>query len=144
MELYELIYVSLAERKMSQADLTDLLDRARAKNARLNITGQLVYHRQEFKQILEEDEVDVLALYDTICEDTRHRGPYVLWEGPIAQRSYPEWSMAFLAPGPASREGHTDYANYLRTGLGTQAQSAPSTLGKRMFLRCVRDDLMRA
>lgn len=38
---------------MHSADLTSLLEQVRAKNARLNVTGLLVFHGREFMQVLE-------------------------------------------------------------------------------------------
>lgn len=143
MELHELVYVSLAEWAMSTADLTALLEQAREKNTRLNITGLLVYHRGEFTQMLEGAKTDIFNLYATICEDVRHRAPYVLSHGSIGQRSFSHWSMAFLAPSDQSLEENPAYSSYLDTGLIEQVLSSAKTIGRRMFLISLRDQFLR-
>jgi hypothetical protein len=142
MELHELVYVSLATREMSIADLMDLLDQARQKNGRLNITGLLVYHKQEFMQLLEGNEKDIFSLYDTICKDERNTRNHLMWDGPIQQRSFADWSMAFLHPEELSLEGKPAYSAFLQHGLNAQAKSTPKTAGKS-FLISLREDFLR-
>lgn len=93
--LYELLYTSFASRDMSEADLMELLETARRKNARLDITGMLLFDQQEFMQILEGSRSDVLALYEEIRNDDRHQSVCTVHEGPIAERAFDGWSMAF-------------------------------------------------
>jgi hypothetical protein len=141
MELYELIYVSLATREMSRADLTELLDQSRRKNARLNITGLLVYHQKEFMQLLEGNKDDIFSLYDTICQDERNTQNHLLWDGPIQQRSFADWSMAFLLPGGLPLEGKPAYSFFLQHGLSAQEMSPRKTMGKS-FLISLREDFL--
>jgi Sensors of blue-light using FAD len=143
MALHELIYVSLAESEMSTAELSALLEKAREKNTRLGITGLLVYRRREFTQILEGDKADIFALYSKICSDNRNRGHYLMWDGPIQQRSFSDWSMAFLTPSDASLEGKPAYSGNLKIGPSQRVQSLPKTMGIRMFLLSLRDDFLR-
>jgi hypothetical protein len=44
--IYELIYCSMATGEMLEADILDLLKVARDKNARLEVTGLLVYQKR--------------------------------------------------------------------------------------------------
>jgi hypothetical protein len=143
MELHELIYVSLAESEMSTADLTAMLEQARERNTKIGITGLLVYRRQEFTQILEGNKADIFALYDRICKDKRHKGQYLMWDGPIQQRSFADWSMAFLTPSDASLKGKPAYSGNLKIGPSQRVQSLPKTMGIRMFLLSLRDDFLR-
>jgi len=142
MELYELVYVSAARREMSLSDLTALLEQSRKKNARLHITGLLVYHQREFMQLLEGSKSDIFSVYETICKDERNQQNRLLWDGPIAQRSFANWSMAFLVPSELSLEGKPAYSTFLQQGFGAQALSTPKTMGKR-FLLSLRDDFLR-
>ena len=142
MELHELIYVSLATREMSISDLTNLLDQSRHKNTRLNITGLLVYCKREFMQLLEGNKDDIFSLYDTICKDGRNTQNHLMWTGPIQQRSFADWSMAFLLPGELSLEGKPAYSSFLQHGLNAQAMSTPKTMGKS-FLISLREDFLR-
>jgi len=141
MALHELIYVSMATREMSLDDLTDLLDQSHQKNARLHISGLLVYHNKEFMQLLEGNKEDIFSLYDSICRDDRNTQNYLLWDGPIQQRSFANWSMAFLAPGELSLEGNPAYSTFLQYGLRQQAMRTPKTVGKS-FLTSLRDDFL--
>ena len=142
MELHELIYVSLATRELSIPELNELLEQSRDKNARLNITGLLVYHNMEFMQLLEGNKDDVFSLYDTICKDGRNTQNHLLWDGPVQQRAFANWSMAFLMPDELSLEGKTAYSSFLQHGLGQQVLAAPKTVG-RSFLISLREDFLR-
>ncbi len=141
MALHELIYTSLATREMSPSDLTGILDQAREKNARRNITGLLVYYRQTFMQSLEGDKAEIFSLFDTISQDTRATKSYLMWDAPIEQRSFPSWSMAFLAPGDLSLEENPAYSNFLATGFGQEVPGSRNTLGKQ-FLMSLRNDFL--
>jgi hypothetical protein len=91
---------------------------------------------------LEGDKAEILALYEKICADKRHKLPRVLWDGPIEQRSFADWSMAFLTPSDVSLEGKPAYSSYLKTGLSEKILNSPETLGRRMFLLSLRDEFL--
>ena len=69
MALHEIIYVSLATHEMKQAELLALLDQARVHNEAHGITGLLMYHRQEFLQLLEGERDELLRLLKKIYQD---------------------------------------------------------------------------
>lgn len=48
-----------------------------------------------FIQALEGEEEDVLRLYDTIKQDTRHQQVTLLHTGPIDARTFAGWTMGF-------------------------------------------------
>lgn len=139
---YELIYISLATREMSSADLVDLLKQSREKNARLKITGLLVYHRREFMQVLEGSKADIFSLYETICKDDRNQQNKLLLDGPVAQRAFADWSMAFITPSELVLERMPAYSKFLETGLIAQPPGAPPSRAKT-FLLSLRDDFLR-
>ncbi len=141
MDLHELIYTSLATREMSTVDLTVLLDQSRRNNLRLGMTGLLVYHQREFMQILEGDKAEIFSLYGKICKDNRNQRNYLMWHGPIEQKSFADWSMAFLTPGDLSLEDNPAYSSFLQTGLSQEKPGSPRTLGKE-FLISLRDDFL--
>lgn len=141
MELHELIYVSVATREMSHADLTALLDQSREKNARLKITGLLVYYRGEFAQMLEGSKSDVFSMYETICRDARNHQNRLLWNGRIEQRALADWSMAFLAPSESALKGKPGYSTFLEAGFGVQDRSLPPSWAKT-FMLTLRDDFL--
>lgn len=51
--MYELIYSSVATKKFSYAELTDLLGVSKQKNEQLGLTGMLVYGGGTFVQLIE-------------------------------------------------------------------------------------------
>src|SRR5690606_41164378 len=61
-----------------------------------------------FVQWLEGDEAAVRALFERIRHDPRHRLRRVAYQGPIRDRLFPSWTMAFRRadynPGAASLE----------------------------------------
>lgn len=80
---------------MGDDELLFLLEQSREKNLRLGITGMLLYKEQNFMQMLEGKEQDVLALYDTIRKDDRHKDVVTLKTGNIKERNFKNWSMGF-------------------------------------------------
>ena len=92
---FSLIYVSTATKLMSTQDLVALLHRARENNARLGITGLLLYKQGTFMQAIEGDEMAVRALYAAISKDPRHHSVSTLSATLIAQRQFSAWEMGF-------------------------------------------------
>lgn len=93
--MIQLVYVSSAIKPFESDELVELLTRAREKNARLRITGLLLYKGGNFMQVLEGEEAPVRALFDLIEADPRHRGTEVMLEEAIDQRVFGDWSMGF-------------------------------------------------
>jgi hypothetical protein len=108
--MLNLVYSSVAAKPFSRAELLDLLQHAREKNARLGITGILLYKKGSFMQALEGEESAVRALYAAIRTDPRHRQVVTLADLPIAQPRFSDWSMGFenldeAEPGAFVRDG---------------------------------------
>ncbi len=95
--MHELFYCSMATREMLDADILDMLKVAREKNARLEVTGLLVYQKRtrEFMQILEGEKQVIFDLLETIKADERHLSLQLVYEGEIPERSFKGWSMGF-------------------------------------------------
>ncbi len=47
-------------------------------------------------QVLEGSKDAVAETYERICRDARHHQLDLLFEGPIAEREFYDWSMAFV------------------------------------------------
>lgn len=139
MALYELVYVSFALRPMPPDELLTMLDEFRRFNDEHGITGLLVYHRQEFMQLLEGEQQEVLALYGRICHDPRHQQVHTLWEGPLAARAFESWSMGFVAPRTCELLAHPGYGDVLDAGWLSQVQQP--TRGRRLMMS-LRDDFL--
>ena len=138
MALHEIIYVSLAAHDMRDDELTAILDLARQKNQERNISGMLIYHRREFVQMLEGERDQIEALYAKIADDPRHQQVYKLWDGPIEERSFPEWTMAFVTAEGTDLEQREGYASLFNLGLTSSRQD---NTGKR-FLLGLRNDFL--
>ncbi len=137
MSLYEVVYVSQSSQDMSPHDLAELLDRARLNNMAQGITGIMIYHRRSFMQLLEGERSAVLALYERIAKDTRHRQLRKLWDGPITNRSFADWGMAFFAPNPSTLQQHAGYRELFSRDL---TAIASDNMGKQLLMS-LKDDL---
>lgn len=72
--LSTLIYRSRVRDPLHADDLGLLIQKARARNASLNVTGILLFDGIHFVQLLEGPAQAVQALFDAIRLDPRHRG----------------------------------------------------------------------
>lgn len=98
--LYQVIYSSRARSAMSVADLTAILDDARAGNERRQVTGALIYSDGVFVQILEGPKAVVTSLMRSITADTRHTDVKVFHEAEVDHRIFSQWTMAYLDATP--------------------------------------------
>lgn len=112
--MIQLIYASSATTPFGEAELTDLLKRARVHNASVGVTGLLLFDQGTFLQVLEGPEDAVRTLYDKIALDRRHDKVLLLFDGPIEERVFDEWKMGFVdvaARGLRDLPGFTDFFN---------------------------------
>lgn len=72
--LTTLIYRSQLNLSQPSTELRELVERARIRNANLNITGILLAKGSDVLQILEGSEESVLELFHKIRDDRRHSG----------------------------------------------------------------------
>lgn len=138
--LYELLYSSAAAKKMSAAELVRLLEQARAKNARLGITGLLVYHNREFMQLLEGERDEVQSLWQTIRFDDRHTSVRVIYEGPIEERGFASWRMGFRNLGKVDVEALAGYSRFLESGFTTEVNTQHQSIARDLMIT-IRDFL---
>ncbi|WP_412062879.1 BLUF domain-containing protein [Rubrivirga sp. IMCC45206] len=101
-DLYALVYTSEAVSPFSDDELEALLHDARAYNLGLGVTGFLAYEDATadrpgtFVQRLEGTRQAVRNVFDDrIADSTRHTNVEVKMEGPIASRTFADWTMAF-------------------------------------------------
>jgi hypothetical protein len=93
--LIHCIYASAAKQAYGEAELAELLQRAQTNNARLNVTGMLLYSEGSFFQVLEGDEATVDGLLAKIAADKSHEQVTLIMREPIAKRAFGEWTMGF-------------------------------------------------
>ena len=68
--------------------MVSLLERARRNNARVGVTGLLLYREGNFMQALEGREEDVTGVHGRIAGDPWHRGLITPLKRPQAKRLY--------------------------------------------------------
>ena len=100
-----LVYTSRSIRPPEEADLVALLEAARDNNARLGVTGVLVYGDERFVQVLEGEDEAVHEVFSHIATDRRHYAVQILADEPIVRRAYAHWSMGFRRTGSEALEG---------------------------------------
>ena len=91
----ELAYISTPDGLVFDDDVLSVLQTSRRRNARIGVTGLLLYDAAHFFQLIEGEDEVVDSLFRTIAADTRHRDVRVLSEGPIARRSFAGWGMDY-------------------------------------------------
>jgi AraC-like DNA-binding protein len=95
--LFEVSYRSIANPNLSNQDIQNILEISRKENARLNITGSLIYHQNVFFQLIEGPKRNVLKVYEKIKKDDRHSQVETMWQGAKPERNFSFWSMALVS-----------------------------------------------
>lgn len=90
-----LIYRSKATSPLGSLHLFNLLKQARQKNARLQITGHLLYLDDRFTQCIEGPAESLDALWQSLLRDPRHCDIELVERHPIETRRFQDWTMAF-------------------------------------------------
>jgi len=94
--VFQVFYVSRATAAFDNAQIQSILQAARRRNARLDVTGCLLFSGHCFAQVLEGRQAVVSALARKIAADPRHVGVRVLSEGQRDERDYADWAMGYL------------------------------------------------
>ena len=93
--LSAIVYRSRAIGPFSDTDLFYLLAHARDNNARLGLSGLIVYDRGTFFQWLEGPDEPLGQVWNKIRVDERHTEVEVLIDQQIPTRLFEGWSMQF-------------------------------------------------
>jgi hypothetical protein len=107
-----LIYASSATQEMTESELLNILNKARENNTKLGITGMLLYHENNFLQVLEGEAEEVENLYQKILLDPRHTQISAIIKRPIVKREFGDWKMGFVnleTVNPDELPGFSDY-----------------------------------
>ena len=95
MEMYELIYCSIANPSLKEKDVFNILEKARDFSSKEGITGCLLLHNNNFIQIPEGNKKILQDLIGEIKKDVRQNSVMVLAENKIANRVFDQWNMAY-------------------------------------------------
>lgn len=130
--VYQLVYVSAAKSLMSEAQLAEVLIKARRNNERLGVTGLLIHQNGSFLQVLEGPAATVEDLFARISLDVRHRRVTLLARGADAKPLFADWSMGFADSASSvlnDLDGFRDFSRgRLDVGSLTKVRSRASFL----------------
>ncbi|MES2243228.1 MAG: BLUF domain-containing protein [Pseudomonadota bacterium] len=96
-ELHEVLYLSTLAPGAPLKVISDIASKARKANEAAGITGLLVFDGLQFCQHLEGPRKAVLALTERIRQDPRHVDVDILYHGPLAQRRFRHFGLAYTA-----------------------------------------------
>jgi hypothetical protein len=96
MSIFRVFYVSRATTAFDHASVQAILQTSRRNNARLDVTGCLLFSGHCFAQVLEGSETVVTALAARIAADPRHTAVRYLSRSRAEEREYADWSMGYL------------------------------------------------
>jgi hypothetical protein len=91
--LVRLLYASRAVPALGPEEVTAIVQRSRADNQALGVTGALCYSEGVFMQLLEGGRAAVSRLYGRIASDPRHRDLELLSYEEISERRFGAWCM---------------------------------------------------
>ena len=94
-KLYEVLYVSTLAPEAPLSVVGDIAGHARIANAASDMTGVLIFDGMRFCQQFEGSQKTVLALMERLYKDTRHTAIEVFHHGPLSERRFRHFSVAF-------------------------------------------------
>jgi Sensors of blue-light using FAD len=94
--IFQTFYVSRASAEFDNQAVQAILHASRRHNARVDVTGCLLFSGRCFAQVLEGDEAVVMQLASRISADARHADVRFLFEVRRGEREYCDWSMGYL------------------------------------------------
>jgi hypothetical protein len=115
-ELIHCVYASAASRAFEPEQLAELLQAARENNAKLGLTGMLLYAEGSFFQVLEGQADVVDALYEKIERDPRHAQMTMIIKEPISKRHFEDWTMGFYKVSRAELAGMSGVNDFFGKG----------------------------
>ena len=117
MSLIHVIYISTARHEFDPDELESILKSSARHNARLGITGMLLYAEGCFLQVLEGEAGPVEETYARVERDARHFGLIELERSEIQARSFEQWSMGFRQVSEAEIRRHPNFAPFFEHGF---------------------------
>jgi len=133
-DIFFYLYSSKAVKAFTQDQLLELLARSRENNAKLGVTGMLLYKNAEFMQVLEGAELTVLRLVAKIEQDPRHKSVSKLLIGHSSERQFPFWYMGFSNLDTEEARKTPGYTEFLNTSLAVGLATDPTLCQRLMQL----------
>ncbi len=91
--------------------IRSILDASRVNNARVDVTGALMFNAGCFAQVLEGPSAAVEATFERIQQDERHGEVSLLAYDSVKARLFTEWSMAYVGASKAEAARYGDVAD---------------------------------
>ena len=132
--LYHLGYVSTEAVKFSEEALVALLSEARNANADRDVTGLLLYREGSFYQVLEGSESAVMATFQEIEGDPRHKEVRILFHGETDAREFADWKMGFLNLDGVDLDTLSGFSDFMTRDAQPQEFLENLSRGKRLAL----------
>ena len=76
--------------------IISILAASRVNNARVDVTGALMFNAGCFAQVLEGPQAAVESIFERIQQDERHGDVSLLAFEPATARAFEHWSMGFV------------------------------------------------
>lgn len=124
MALSHLIYVSNSCEASGPPQLDRILDSSVRHNMAQQITGMLLYADGGFMQVIEGEDAAIDETFGRIQADPRHTNIILIDRAPIAERSFPGWTMGFRRLGAEEAAAHPAYAPFFERGFDAAALGA--------------------
>ena len=132
--LFHLGYVSTEAIKFSDEALVALLSEARSANTDRDVTGLLLYREGSFYQVLEGSESAVMATFQDIEGDPRHKEVRVLFNGETNAREFADWQMGFLNLDGVDMDTLSGFSDFMTRDAEPQEFLENLSRGKRLAL----------
>jgi Sensors of blue-light using FAD len=112
--LYRLVYLSRNEIEGDsveiRTEIEEILAMSRINNAKVEVTGALMFNSGCFAQVLEGPQGAVQETFERIQCDFRHSRVELLMFEPVEERGFKTWSMAYVGADKTSIEEFADIA----------------------------------
>ena len=113
-DLFRVMYISRARRRMTNGELADMLAGARERNQAHGITGLLAFDSGYFAQVLEGPRSAIDQLLSNIATDPRHDEYLLVSSGTVNERYFDQWAMDWANLGDFDDTRHVELRKYLR------------------------------
>jgi hypothetical protein len=128
------VYSSVATKAFTESELLELLERSREANAKLGLSGMLLYKNGDFLQVLEGPEEVVRTMIRKIRLDPRHKSMLKLLEGDYDGRQFPYWHMGFRNLDTEEAKKTPGYTEFLNTPLSVGLAADPTVCQRLLHL----------
>lgn len=135
-DLHCIVYTSSATHLLNQGEIEHLLERARQRNLEKGVTGLLLYCEGSFMQYIEGPHPGLMEIYKVILHDPLHHMIIELMNGPIRNREFADWAMAY------SQVQEAGLASLLDLGWDLKKSGPPdssASRGKRLLVNFWRN-----